>query len=299
MGSCAADVIVLGSINADIVVDVDAFPRAGETVAGRSLHSHPGGKGANQAVAAVRAGARVAMIGAVGADSPGRDALATLQQEGIDCASVRRLDGVPTGTAFILVDASGENSIVVVPGANGVVDGAKSLTAAVCLAQLETPIASVDAFFAAAPQAVKILNAAPALDDAARLFPGIDILVVNETELAVFAKMPTPLEALDALTLAARRLILHTRQVVIVTLGARGALAVSQNGCEFVAAPAVNVVDTTGAGDCFCGVLAAGLATGLVLSDALKRAVLAASLSVERAGALPSMPSLSEIEALS
>lgn len=298
MASCAAEVVVLGSINVDIVVEVAAFPRAGETVAGQSLHSHPGGKGANQAVAAAKAGARTAMIGAVGGDSAGRDALQALQQEGVDCASVRSLDGASTGTACILVDAHGENSIVVVPGANGLIAELPTIAATVCLAQLETPVSSIAAFFAAAPHAVKILNAAPAIADGASLFPAVDILVVNETELAAFSGAPEPLDALEALTLAARRLLVDARQVVIVTLGARGALTVSPDGCEFVAAPVVNVVDTTGAGDCFCGVLAAGLATGLVLSDAVKRAVQAASLSVQRMGALPSMPSFPEIEAL-
>jgi ribokinase len=294
-------VCVLGSLNLDIVCSVAGLPRPGETVMGRSVDRIPGGKGANQAVAAARCGAPTRLIGAVGCDEAAETMLAAMADAGVDTAGVARLADHPTGQAFIWVSDAGENSIVVAGGANlavspAMLDVAPALAGQVLLAQLETPVAAIEALFAAAPSGcLRLLNAAPAVPEGRRLFPLVDILIVNETELAVYAGVPVMVDDLDAVAGAARRLISRPGQTVVVTLGKAGALAVDADAHKIVVGRPARVVDTTGAGDCFCGVLAARLAEGTEFAEALQWANTAAALSTERPGATPSMPSLAEI----
>ena len=269
-------VVVVGSINADLVVTVDRLPAAGETVIGGRFARHGGGKGANQAVAAARAGARVRFVGAVGDDDFGAAALEELQSEGVDVSAVARLDDEPTGVALIAVDREGRNQIAVASGANARVDGARigALAAGdVCLLGFEVPDAAVAAGASAAAQAGAriVLNPAPARALPEALHGGGAVLTPNAGEA----------EALGG----AREIAARTGGPVIVTLGADGALLLDGGNETAIPAPAVDVVDTTGAGDAFNGVLAAGLAAGLELEAAARRAVEAATASVRVAGA--------------
>jgi ribokinase len=300
MGVC-----VIGSLNLDIVCRVAELPRPGETVTGLGVERLPGGKGANQAVAAARCGVPTRLIGAVGRDEAGLAMIAALDAAGVDTSPVLELEGHPTGQAFIWVSAAGENSIVVAGGANAAVTPDQVAPAAldgchVLLAQLETPVDAIEALFAQAQArgSLRILNAAPAMEAGRRLFDHADILVVNETELARYAglaEVPTTPAAIAEAVLA---LGLGPRQRVIVTLGAAGALAFTAGSILVVAGRPAQVIDTTGAGDCFCGALAARLAEGADLEAALRWANAAASLSTERPGATPSMPERTEIEAM-
>lgn len=297
-------VCVLGSLNLDIVCRVAELPKPGETVAGLGVERLPGGKGANQAVAAAKAGAEVSLIGAVGQDEAGATMLAAMKEAGVSTDQVARLAGPPTGQAYIWVSQAGENSIVVAGGANLAVTGESVACAAlggckVLLAQLETPVEAIEALFQspALASATKVLNAAPAIPEGRRLFPLVDILVVNETELAAYAGPSVIAEEAEPIAEAARGLIRREGQMVIVTLGKAGAVAVDAAGHQLVVGRPAAVVDTTGAGDCFCGVLAARLDDGLALPAALAWANAAASLSTERPGAAPSMPSFEEIAA--
>jgi len=313
----SASILVCGSLNMDLVARVAKLPRAGETVAGESLQRLPGGKGLNQAVAAARMGAAVAMIGARGDDADGATLAALLAAEGVDTGGLRvrdarTLPAAHTGLAQVIVAADGENSIVVHGGANMTLaaDEARDALAAlwpdalpaatdptvapsaprVALAQLETPMDAVAAFLGAARAAgaTTVLNPAPALPGTLPLLAQADIVVLNETELAAYAPA-------GHAVLAARSLLRGACRAVIVTLGGEGAWLVTAEGDARFPAPAVAVVDTTGAGDCFCGVLAASLAEGHRLEAALPRAVAAASLAVTRVGAAPSMPRAAEL----
>ncbi|MGH6987817.1 MAG: ribokinase [Caulobacteraceae bacterium] len=283
-------VCVLGSINLDIVCRVEALPAAGETVAALSLERFPGGKGANQAVAAARWGAATRLIGAVGDDEEGRFLIARLEEAGVDVSAIARLQGEATGRAHITVGEAGENAIVVVGGANLRLDrepvvGALEDGCQVLLAQFETPRAVVEAAFTWTGGAKRLLNAAPALAQGVSLFPLADILVVNEIELARYAGLAQPPSPGSALEEAARSLISRPEQSVVVTLGAEGAACVDATGAMLVPGRPARAVDATGAGDCFCGVLAAALAQGAGLSDALFTANAAAAVSTERSGA--------------
>jgi ribokinase len=298
-------VVVAGSINIDLVAEVERFPRAGETVLGRDLRRFPGGKGANQAVAAARLGALTELIGAVGEDAFGTEMLAFLATMGVDCRAVVSRRNTPTGTALISV-CNGENSIVVVPGANASVTPA-SMAAIdfragdVLLCQLEIPIDTVAAAIsrANASRAIAILNAAPALMDATMACKVCDILVVNEVELAAFAGVRVDADdAFEAIAGISSRLRAKAGQVIIVTLGQRGAVVSLPDRWIHEPGRHVDVVDTTGAGDCFCGALGASLARGASMEAAVKFANAAASICVQRRGAGPAMPTLSEVEAL-
>ncbi|HXQ17429.1 MAG TPA: ribokinase [Caulobacteraceae bacterium] len=294
-------VCVLGSLNLDLVCRVAELPRPGETVMGGGVAWLPGGKGANQAVAAARCAAGTRLIGAVGWDEAGDKLLATMAEAGVDTAAVVRLEGHPTGQAFIWVSDAGENSIVVAGGANLAVSAAMleaplPADCRVLLAQLETPVAAIEALFAGAPAGrLRLLNAAPAVLEGRRLFPLVDILIVNETELAAFATVPVVADDVDAVAAVARGLISRPDQTVVVTLGKAGAVAVGADRRIIVSGRTAKVVDTTGAGDCFCGVLAARLDEGADLAEALQWANAAAALSTERPGAAPSMPTRAEI----
>ena len=283
-------VLVVGSINADLVVTLDRLPEPGETVTGGRFARHGGGKGANQAVAAARAGARVRFAGAVGDDDLGAAAIEELAGEGVEVGAIARLDGEPTGVALIAVDREGRNQIAVASGANARVDAAlvasalnaEGLTSAdVVLLGFEVPDDAVlaGARAAAAAGARAVLNPAPARDLPDGLPDGV-VLVPNGLEAATLTGEN------DAAS-AARALARRTGALVLVTVGADGAPLADDGGERIVAleAPEVDVVDTTGAGDALCGVLAAGLAAALDLEDAARRAVDAASASVRRAGA--------------
>lgn len=293
-------VVVLGSINRDLVVSVTEHPRPGETVAGQALREFPGGKGANQAVAARRAGAETALLGAIGKDGFGAAMHEFLAGETIDLSRLRLVEDRPTGIALITLDRHGENSIVVVAGANAVLGPADAAHLAACagdcvLAQFEVPDAFIEAGFCKARDAGArtILNPAPMKPLPPALLALTDILILNETELEVAAGRQD-LHEEAAITDAAQALA-GTARTVIVTLGAKGALAVSPEGVIRFEGERVDVVDTTGAGDCFVGNLAASLAAGRSLAEAMRRAGRAAAISVTRPGAAASMPYAREL----
>ena len=297
-------VFVLGSINLDAVARVDDLPRPGETVAGLSLELFLGGKGANQAVAAARMGAPTRLMGAVGGDDSGKSLKAKLAGYGVQVADVMELEGVPTGQAHVWVANSAENMIVVTAGANAMVTSQHVASTPlegqrVLLCQLETPATAIETLFrtGAAKGALRILNAAPALPQGAALFPLTDILIVNQTELATYAKLDREPSRLEDVSVAARKLMSRPDQTIIVTLGSTGVAAVRRDEAFLVEGKKVKAVDTVGAGDCFCGSLAAALAGSMDLRDAVELANAAAALSVQKAGAAPSMPSRREVEA--
>jgi len=289
------DVAVLGSINLDVVIGVDAFPRPGETLMSNTVVQTLGGKGANQAIAAARLGANTAMIGAVGDDDAGRWLTGLLKDNQVGADTIEVMS-IGSGMAHVIVDAGGQNMILVQGGANAAVTpemaSAHTPDARVCLAQLETPVPAIEAFFRLGKErgATTILNTAPAMPGAETLFPLADIVILNETELSTYAR------ADDDLVSQARALISRPGQTLIVTLGEAGALAVTAAKDFAVAAHRVTAVDTTGAGDTFCGALAASLASGSALPDAIARANAAAALSVTRPGAGLSAPTLSELD---
>jgi ribokinase len=292
-------VVVIGSINVDLVVTADRLPEPGETVLGGQFSVHEGGKGANQAVAAARAGARVSMIGAVGPDAYGSRAVAALEAEGIDVSRVRRVETDPTGVAIIAVGPRGENQIVVAPGANATLEldaADQSLieSADVVLTNHEVPPrVTLDALRAARAAGITaILNPAPARALPADVLALGPILTPNEHELVVAIGNDVTGAALDELS--AR----HTGPI-IVTQGPAGALLADGPRRErFDGVLAPQVVDTTGAGDAFCGVLAAWLAGGSSLDDAIRAANAAGALSVGAAGARDGMPLREAIEEL-
>ncbi len=299
-----SSVYVLGSVNLDEVMQVASLPRPGETVAALRTDESPGGKGANQAVAAARMGVAVRLIAALGRDQAGHYLKAVLSDAGVCTDNVVEIDGCGTGRAFICVDAGGENLIVVNGGANMALKPqhlptADSMANAVLLAQLESPLETVAAFFqrGAADAGLKILNAAPARLEARPLFDLVDILILNETELETFAELKAPPTNQGLLVDAARSLIRRLDQRVIVTLGAAGSLLVTQTDAHMIEGRKVSATDTTGAGDCFCGVLAAFLAGGAELADAVTQANAAAALSVCKPGAAVSMPYRAELDA--
>ena len=293
---------VLGSVNVDLVARVAALPAPGETVAGGDISVLLGGKGANQAIATARAGGDVAMWGAVGAESFGLRPMAEIAASGVDVAGMATVEG-PTGAALIGVDAKGENNIIVSPGANAHAPEAidlKSLSGGWLLAQMELPPAFVALAFTAAKArgARTILNAAPALPAPDGLFEATDILIVNETELARYSGRPLDSQSDDDLILdAAKSIRAREDQIIIATLGARGALTLTPAGPLPTIAPRAEALDTTGAGDCFCGALVARLADGAGLDAALAFAAQAAAISVGRRGAAASMPTRDEIDA--
>ena len=288
-------VIVVSSINTDLVVTAARLPAAGETVTGGHFSRHGGGKGANQAVAAARLGAEVAMVGAVGDDDLGAEALDALRTEGVDVDAVLQLEGVPTGVALIAVDAAGENQIAVASGANAEIDAEaveRALAeqpAAVLLLAHEIPEAASLAAARVATGAI-VLNPAPARPVADELLALGPILTPNDGEARELTGEDDP-EA------AARALAERTGAPVLLTLGARGVLLLRDGEIEILAAPKVQVADTTGAGDTFNGALATELAAGRDLREAAAFAVAAASLSTRVAGAREGMPRRDEVEA--
>ncbi|MDP9898327.1 ribokinase [Variovorax ginsengisoli] len=289
-------IVVLGSLNMDIVLRVPHAPDAGETLQGRSITNVPGGKGGNQAVGCARQGARVQLVGCVGDDAHGRALRDALAGDGIDTAAVRVVPDAPTGTALVMVDDAAQNRIVVIAGANAQleIDEAALATqlagAAFLVTQFETPLAQVGrALQVAQRSACKVmLNPSPMqpVDDA--WWPLIDTLVVNEVEARMLAGLPadTPTEA------AAAGQALRARGVarVVVTLGAQGAVAVDATGARHHGAPVVKAVDTTAAGDTFLGALAVALGSGNGFDAAVGLGIRAAALCVTQPGAQPSIP---------
>src|SRR6478735_4705645 len=297
-------VFIAGSINMDVVATADRHPKVGETVAGRQVLYFPGGKGANQAVAASRLGVKTTLIGRLGKDSFGAELRMFLGAQGIELGSVRDAD-THSGTAIITVAAS-DNTIVVIPGSNALVsaDDVANVPLAkgdVAVSQFEIPLPTIAAFFqrARSAGATTLLNPAPAQKMSAELLALVDILVLNETELGFLAGVELS-DGDEAATIidVARQLQAREDQIICVTLGKRGVLALA--GREEFAVPgrAVKAVDTTGAGDCFVGALAARLADGVDLRAALAFANAAASISVQRMGAGPSMPTAEEVAAV-
>ena len=298
-------VFVAGSINMDVVATATRHPRIGETVAGTALLYFPGGKGANQAVAAAKLGAPTTLIGRLGKDAFGDELRAFLAAQGMDLSFVQATAGAHTGTA-VITTANADNTIVVIPGANALVsatDVAAPVIAKgdIAVSQFEIPLPAIGAFFkrARTAGAITILNPAPAIECGTGLLDLVDILILNETELGLLAK--TELRDTDdhaRSVEAARSLPIGRDKIVCVTLGKRGVLALIDGEPTIVAGRTVKAVDTTGAGDCFVGAVAAQLAGGNSIGDALDYANAAASICVQRMGAAPSMPTAAEVEAL-
>jgi ribokinase len=284
-------IVIFGSINVDLIVPVPRLPRAGETILGGNYALLPGGKGANQALAARRAGAEVALAGAVGGDSFADIALDLLRRDGVDTRFVRVVEQ-PTGCAAIMVSSDGENTIAVAPGANASVRSDQvpdnllhSGTALVV--QMEVPPSETAQLLRRLRKrgGYSLLNLAPALPIELALLEQIDLLVANEGEAAALGSDPEELAG-------------HLRQGLVVTRGAAGALAILHDGTRLeVPALKVEPVDTTGAGDTFVGVLAAGLDLGLPLEPALRRASAAAGLACLERGAQTAMPDATAITA--
>jgi ribokinase len=296
-------ITVLGSINMDLTATVDRLPKSGETVGGQHFATAAGGKGANQALAARRGGAAVRFCGAVGNDNFAAPALSLLEQAGTDLSRVRTVDGA-TGTALIMVDTLGENIIAVVPGANGSV-GEQDATEAVAsmnagdhlLLQLEVPSRAIGAALAAARAAnvVSLINIAPLTDDAAELAADADIVVANETEFELLAGKS--LSSRGDRETELMRLHGETAQTLIVTLGADGVIAARNGTLVSVQGLVIDPVDTVGAGDTFCGYLAAGMDAGLAFETALQRAAVAGSLACLKSGAQPAIPTAAAVDA--
>ncbi|MEU3548974.1 ribokinase [Streptomyces longwoodensis] len=297
------DLLVVGSANADLVIGVERRPGAGETVLGSDLAVHPGGKGANQAVAAARLGARTALLARIGDDAYGRLLLESQRAAGVDTVGVL-VGGAPTGVALITVDPSGDNSIVVSPGANTRlaprdVRAATSLFHAsrVVSAQLEIPLETVEEVVRTLPPDTRfVLNPSPPRPLDTEVLAACDPLIVNEHEAKVLLG-----EAYDVASGPedwARLLLAKGPRSVVVTLGARGALVASSEGVVRVGAVAVDAVDTTGAGDSFTAALAWRLGAGASLAEAAAYAARVGAVAVTRRGAQESFPTADEVEAL-
>jgi ribokinase len=290
-------VTVLGSLNMDISVTVPRLPEPGATVLGSAARFTPGGKGANQAVAAARLGAAVRMAGCVGDDDFGRRLLAALREEGVDHQGVRVTADAPTGLAMITVDHAGENIITVAPGANHEVAGEQVAAATghgdgILVICAEIPVPAVKAALAQAGRC--ILNLAPAPPDAAAIVAaGVDWLVVNETEAA--AVLGRPVSGLAEAGQAAAALITAGARHAVVTAGAHGAALAGPDGTSTISALRVEAVDTVGAGDTFVGALAVALAAGIPAAEAVRAAAAAAATAATRPGAQAGMPRPADI----
>ncbi|CAK9888579.1 MULTISPECIES: ribokinase [Pseudomonas] len=299
-----ANVVVVGSLNMDLVTRAQRLPRGGETLVGETFATVPGGKGANQAVAAARLGAQVAMVGCVGDDAYGQQLRQALAAEQIDCQAVSIAAGMSSGVALIVVDAASQNAIVIIAGGNGQLlpesvqrFDALLQNAEVIICQLEVPMATV-AYTLERGRALGktvILNPAPVSGPLpAEWFANIDYLIPNESEAEALSGLPV--NDLETAKAAATRLLAMGVGKVIVTLGAQGALFADGQAFRHFPAPLVQAVDTTAAGDTFVGGFAAALARGEEEGAAIALGQRAAALSVTRAGAQPSIPHLAELQ---
>lgn len=294
------NILVVGSLNADLVVRAPRFPQPGETLSGEDLHVIPGGKGANQAVAAARLGANVSMFGRVGKDNFGDLLLENLKTNNVDTQLIQR-DDASTGTAIIVVDSNGQNSIVLSPGANGKVstadvENASFLHHDLLLLQLEIPTLTV---LRAAQRAKEnnlrvILNPAPVKDIPDELVALADFIIPNETELSLLTGMEA--NDLPSAVLAARRLMQRGATTVIVTLGGNGALIVSDSLVAPIKTYPVQVVDTTAAGDAFIGGFATALLQNHSIEESVQYGCACGALAVTKFGAQPSLPTQEEVE---
>lgn len=299
-----AKVVVIGSLNMDLVTRAPRLPQGGETLIGESFATVSGGKGANQAVAAARLGAQVSMVGCVGSDAYGEELRGALLAEQIDCQAVSTVDD-SSGVALIVVDDNSQNAIVIVAGANGaltpaVIDRFDAVLQAadVIICQLEVPDATVGHALKRGRELGKtvILNPAPASRPLpADWYASIDYLIPNESEASALSGLPV--DSLASAETAATRLISLGARKVIITLGAQGSLFADGESFEHFPAPKVKAVDTTAAGDTFVGGFAAALAAGKSEAEAIRFGQVAAALSVTRAGAQPSIPTLSDVQA--
>lgn len=277
------DVVVVGSANLDLVARTPRLPKPGETVTGSNYFEFCGGKGANQAIAASRAGARTAFIGALGNDHAGETLRAAFKNDNVDISAVRVVSA-PTGRALIGVSDDGENSIIVIPGANHAITiddlemNAEIIASAkVLLCQLEVPLEVVQrAFELAGENSLRILNPAPAQSLSKDLLQLVDVITPNEHEMMLLG--------------GPQGLLKHGVKTIIVTQGARGALMITKNGETQIPPFKVDPIDSTGAGDAFCGMLAARLAIGEPIQNALKAAVVSGALATLIEGAVPSLP---------
>ena len=299
-----AKVVIVGSLNMDLVTRAPRLPKAGETLAGQSFVTVPGGKGANQAVAAARLGARVAMIGCVGGDAYGEQLRAALLSEGVDCQGITTIAQESTGVALIVVDDNSQNAIIIVAGGNGyvstaVVDTFDRLLAdsEVVICQLEVPLPTVAHVLKRGHELGKItiLNPAPASGPLpVEWYEWIDYLIPNESEATALSGLPV--DSVASADAAATALLGAGVAKVIVTLGEQGALFATSSRSQHFPAPKVKAVDTTAAGDTFVGGFAAALAEGKSEAEAICFGQIAAALSVTRSGAQPSIPTFAEVQ---
>lgn len=295
-------ITVVGSVNMDLVFRTPRLPVLGETLHGHDFHQIPGGKGANQAVAAARQGAAVEFVGAVGDDGFGEFSRKTLSADGISLTNLQTVTGCATGVAGILVEDAGDNCIVLAAGANARVDLAQIEAASAAISQaqilvcqLETPLASVEAAIAKArsAQVQTILNPAPAQQLSDELLAQVDYLILNETEASLLSGITVSDQ--QSARQAAEKLRQRGAAVVLLTMGEQGALISEAKGAEFVPAVKVEVVDTTAAGDTFVGAFAVGLAKGLSLLEAVFEAQYTAALTVTKLGAQTSIPQREDV----
>ncbi|HLO15439.1 MAG TPA: ribokinase [Anaerolineales bacterium] len=295
------NILVVGSLNADLVVRAPRFPQPGETISGEDLRIIPGGKGANQAVAAARQGASVAMVGRVGNDSFGPELINNLEQNNVDTSHVQIDSESATGTAIVVVDANGQNSIILSPGGNGRVspmdvDSVSFTNHELLLLQLEIPIEAVlSATKRAKEGGVRVLlNPAPARSLPEELISLPDFILPNETELSLLTNQPV--NNIASAERAAKTLLEHGAQTVIVTLGGNGALIVSSTRVTHVDTYKVDVVDTTAAGDAFIGGFASALLQNKSLEEAVRYGCACGALATTKFGAQPSLPTSGEVE---
>ncbi|MHB1393017.1 MAG: ribokinase [Clostridia bacterium] len=297
-------IAVVGSLNMDLVTYTARMPVTGETIMGKNFRQIPGGKGANQADAIAKLGAEVKMIGCVGYDDMGNTLLEALQNDGVDVARVKRVDGISTGIASITVDASGNNCIIVVPGANhklSIEDLQASYeviqNSEVVVAQLEVPIETVKFAIKTAKQMGKltILNPAPAIELEDEFLSNVDILVPNDTELELLSGIQV--NKVGDLESAAQILINKGVRELIVTLGSKGCIHINKSGSKAYPAYKVNAIDTTAAGDSFIGALSAAISEGKSFEEAIGFAMAVGALTVTKEGAQSSLPLREEVEA--
>lgn len=296
-------VLVIGSLNMDLVARVDNLPTVGETIFGKTFTRFHGGKGANQAIAAARMGAKVSMVGCVGDDYFGRELLSGLSENGVEASGVRSVSG-SSGTALITVDEHGANTIVVVPGANSCVTltdidaGLAKFTGhpGILLLQHEIPDQVVRYAIEAAKAAgwLVILNPAPARELSPSVMHCVDIIIPNETEAEVLCGQS--IRTVEDAASAGRELLAMGVGAVVITMGRQGALYCTREHTQHIPALPVNAIDSTAAGDSFAGTLACAVAQGRTLEASLRIATAAAALSVTRSGAQPSLPWREELE---